>query len=170
MKKTFLTFCFIFLAVVTCNCQSLNSTSKSVDESMEPKLDYCPISLNTTKITYRHHTDSGTAIKTTITIFEDHLVYERRHSRENRNFKYSCEYSKDDFKELILRLSKIQFSVTDGTCHEVGGGGYDYSFESDSGQYLHYDDVSKFTGNYQQVSSLIQQFIEEHQNEKRRFE
>ena len=167
MKRIFVV---LLMAVVTCNCQSMNFTSEYVDTYMESESDSCPILLNTTKITYRHHTNSGTAIKTTITIFEDHLVYERRHSRENFSFKYSCEYSKDEFKELILRLSEIQFSVTDGTCHEFGGSGYDYYFESDSGQYLHYDDVSKFTGNYQQVSSLIQQFIKEHQDGKRIFE
>jgi hypothetical protein len=164
MKKILVTFYFLFLALVTCNCQTLNSTSESIDASMESDLNSCPISLKTTKIIYHEHTNSGVAIYTTITIFEDHLVYERNYARKNHISKYSCEYSKDEFNELIMRLSKVQFSATYVRNHKLGGPGFEYSFESDSGQYLQYNNVSKLSGNYEQVSSLIQKFIEEHKN------
>ena len=76
MKKFLLQFCFVSLGFVTVNCQSRSTTSKPTDASVGLESNSCPISLNTTTITYSHHTNSGIAIYTTIKIYEDHLVWE----------------------------------------------------------------------------------------------
>lgn len=142
------------MGLIVSNCQSRSTTSKS-----------CPISLITTKITYSHHTNSGIAIYTTITIHEDHLVWEYVEARNNCSLIDSCSFSKEEFKELITELSKVQFSAIDTHDYSVGGEGYGYSFESASDQYFYYDNSYKLSGNYSQVSSLIQQFINSHKTD-----
>lgn len=154
MKNIFTIFCFVFLGLIVSNCQSRSNTSYS-----------CPIFLNTTKITYSHHTNSGIAIYTTITIHEDHLVWEYVEARNNCSLIDSCSFSKKEFKELITDLSKVQFSAIDAHDYSVGGEGYSYSFESASDQYFYYDSSYKLSGNYSDASSLIQQFINAHKTD-----
>lgn len=154
MKNIFTILSFVFLGLIVSNCKSSSTTSNS-----------CPISLNTTKITYSHHTNSGIAIYTTITIHEDRLVWEYVEARNNCCLIDSCSFSKEEFKELITDLSKVQFSAIDAHDYSVGGEGYSYSFESASDQYFYYDNSYKLSGNYSQVSSLIQQFINAHKTD-----
>lgn len=44
----------------------------------------------------------------------------------------------------------------------MGGGGYEYSFKTNSKRYLYYDNSCSFSGDYRKVSNLIQKFIEAH--------
>lgn len=165
MKKFLLQFCFVSLGFVTVNCQSRSTTSKPTDASVGLESNSCPISLNTTTITYSHHTNSGIAIYTIIKIYEDHLVWEYDEARNDCSLKDSCKYSREEFEELITSLSKVQFSAIDAHDYSVGGSGYGYSFESASNQYFYYDSSYKLLGNYSDVSSLIQQFIKAHKTD-----
>ena len=166
MKNIILTFCVIFIVVMTSNCQSRTASSKSTDTIMQSESHSCPISLNTTKIIYMHHTNSGIAIYTTIVIREDCLVWEYHEARNDCWLKDSCKYNKKEYEGLIKNLSKIHFSATKiRDLEPVGASGYSYSFESNSNEYLHYNKYYELKGDYGQVSSLIQQFISSHETE-----
>lgn len=122
----------------------------------------CPIKRQTTKISYHHHTNSGMAIYTTVKLYPDYLVWEYNEARNDCRLKDSCRYNKKDFEILVMKLSEIEFSATDLHDHRVGGAGYSYSFVVNGECYLYFDNLYQFSGNYQTVQDLIQQFIKSH--------
>ena len=157
-----MTCCLVFVGIGIAYCQSKLNPSESVNSTKVSKSSGCPISLKTTRIIYQHHTNSGIAIYTTITLGEDCLIWEYDEARNNCSLKDSCKYSKEEFEILVKNLSTIEFSAINNYDYSVGGAGYVYSFESNANRYFYYDSSSKLSGNYRQASSLIQLFIEVH--------
>ena len=164
MKIFILAFCLMFMYIGIGNScsQSKLDPTRSVNSTKVSQSSACPISLKTTKIIYMYHTGSGMAVYTTITLGEDCLIWEYDEARNNCSLKDSCKYSKEEFEQLVKSLSTIEFSAIDTDDDRVGGAGDGYSFESNSSMYLYYDSSYNLSGNYRQVSSLIQQFIEAH--------
>lgn len=145
MRKTFLIFATILMI-----SQSVCSQNR------------CPISSATTKISYHQSTNSGVARYTSFVLYEDSLVWTYTEARNNCSLSDVCRYDKNEFLELVNKLSAIRFSVQTVKHHPIGGGGYSFSFEDRSGRYLLYGNFDKLTGDYRQVSSLIQSFIDTH--------
>lgn len=159
MKKITLAYILMFIGIGLSYSQSSFNSSNDTKESQS---NTHPILPETTKIIYNHHTNSGTAIYTTITLCEDYLIWEYDEARNNCKLRDSCIYNKEEFAALVKRLSTIEFSARYNFLEKYGGEGYSYSFESNSKEYLYYDDSSFLSGNYSQASSLIQNFIEVH--------
>ena len=122
----------------------------------------CPIREETTKITYRHHSNSSMCIYKTVEIYPEYLVWKYKEARNNCYLIDTCRYKKEDYDKLLKELSTIKFSAIDNKRHYVGGSGYSYSFEVDSVRYLFFDESYQFSGDYNKVYCLIQQFIESH--------
>jgi hypothetical protein len=124
------------------------------------------ISEKTTKITYQHHTNSGRAIYTAIQIFKDCLVWKYDEARNNCCLIDTCKYNGDEFNELIKKLAENQIaSFGDCGISKLGGSGFSYSFEINSDIYLKYTNDSELYGDYKEVSTLINQFIELHKTD-----
>ena len=153
MKKLFFTLCAFGMGILT-SCSQLRMKSSS-----------CPISSKTTKITYSQYTNSGEAISTTTTILEDCLIWEYHEIRNNCHLKDSCRFERAAFEELIKDLSTIHFSAKDAHDYSSGGAGYGLSFEANADRYFSYNSSYKLSGDYDHVTSLIQQFIESHKTE-----
>lgn len=124
--------------------------------------DPCPIKKETTKISYRRHTNSGMAITTTVKLYPDYLVWEYNEARNDCRLRDTCRYNKRDFEKLVMQLSKIEFSATDIHDDRVGGAGYSYSFVVNAERYLYFDNLYQLSGDFQTVQDLIQQFIKSH--------
>ena len=130
---------------------------------MEPPQEL--IKSETTKIIYRSSTGSGSAVYTTVELYPDHLVWNYSEARNNCSLKDIRQYKKEEFDELVKELSTIKFSVQDNNRRIIGGGGYEYVFETDSGVYLLFADTFQFSGDYDKVGYLIQQFITSHKTQ-----
>ena len=124
-----------------------------------------PISSETTKITYYHHTNSGIAISTKVEMNEDSLTWEYYEARTGLRLRDTSKFDKNDFTELVNELSLVHFSAKDAHDTSSGGDGYAIAFEQDAKQYFVYNDSYKLAGDYKKVESLILQFIETHKTE-----
>ena len=143
--------------------QMSNSVSTNTKESKTTTPDSCLIKRETTKILYRHHSNSAMCIYKTVEINPDYLVWKYKELRNNCYLIDTCRYKKEDYDKLLKELSTIKFSAKDNEPRRVGGPGYSYSFEVDSVSYLYFDDSYQLSGDYKKVQSLIQQFIQSHQ-------
>ena len=124
-----------------------------------------PISSETTKITYYHHTNSGIAISTKVEMNEDSLTWEYYEARTGLRLRDTSKFDKNDFAELVNELSLVRFSAKDAHDTSSGGEGYAIAFEQDAKQYFFYNDSYKLSGDYEKVETLILQFIETHKTE-----
>ena len=123
----------------------------------------CPIMEETTKITYRHHSNSAMCIYTTVEIYPEYLVWKYEEARNDCYLIDTCCYKKEDYDKLLKELSTIKFSAIHNKYRYIGGPGYRYSFEVDTVSYLYFDDSYQFSGDYDKATTLIQQFIKSHQ-------
>lgn len=133
--------------------------------SQHKRLSDCPIQRGTNKITYSHHTNSGMARYTSIQLFPDSLVWNYTEARNGCSLRDVSRYDRKDFEEMVSRLSEISFAAQDTHDYRLGGSGYGYSFENEKGSYLAFNRTFKFSGNYQEVYSIIQGFIRSHKTE-----
>ena len=159
MNKLFL-LALLALAVVVVAC-SRNSHNNAIATDIG-RGGSRPISAETTKITYYHHTNSGIAISTKVEMNEDSLNWEYDEARTGLRLRDTSKFDKNDFTELVNELSLVRFSTKDTHDTSSGGEGYALSFEKDSNRYFIYNDSYKLSGNYKKVESLILQFIETH--------
>ena len=162
MNKLFL-LALLALAVVVVAC-SRNSHNNAIATDIG-RGGSRPISAETTKITYYHHTNSGIAISTKVEMNEDSLNWEYDEARTGLRLRDTSKFDKNDFTELVNELSLVRFSTKDTHDTSSGGEGYALSFEKDSNRYFIYNDSYKLSGNYKKVESLILQFIETHKTE-----
>lgn len=143
--------------------QISNALSTNRKESTTTTPDSCLIKQGTTKILYRHHSNSAMCIYTTVEIYPEYLVWKYEEARNNCNLIDTCCYKKEDYDKLLKELSAIKFSATRNKYRRIGGPGYSYSFEVDSVRYLFFDDSYQYSGDYNKVQDLLQQFIKSHQ-------
>ena len=122
----------------------------------------CPIKKETTKITFSRHSNSGLAVYSSVTLYPDHLVWSYSEVRNVCSLRDSCSYDREEFERLVKDLSEVRFSAKDSHDHSTGGAGYAYSFETEAGQYFHYNNSFKLSGDYGRAEDLIQQFISAH--------
>lgn len=159
-----LVLCVITFLTIACTRHSETGKSLSADiKNAQSKSN--PISAETTKITYYHHTNSGIAISTKVEICEDHLIWDYHEMRNGCHLKDTCKYDKNDYIRLTNDLSMIRFSAKDAHDTSSGGEGYAFAFEKDSKQYFYYNDTFKLSGDYEQVRTLVLQFIDAHKTE-----
>lgn len=142
--------------------QISNIVSTNTKEFKTTTPDSCLIKRGTTKILYRHHSNSSMCIYKTVEIYPEYLVWKYKEARNDCYLIDTCRYKKEDYGKLLKELSTIKFSAKDNEPRRVGGPGYSYSFEIDSVSYLFFDDSYQLSGDYKKVQCLIQQFIESH--------
>lgn len=123
---------------------------------------FCPISTETTKIIYWWHSGSGSAIYERTMLLEDSLIWKCDKPRQGFSCEQSCKYNKEEFKELVQTLSVIPFFAVDSFNGIDGSAGYGYSFYSDTDKYFGFANDDVLLGDYNQVYSLIRQFIDAH--------
>lgn len=82
----------------------------------------------TTKIIYRHHINSGTAIYTAIQIFKDCLAWKYDEARNNCYLIVTCKYNGEEFNVLIKAAENKIATFGDLGISKVGGLGFSYSF------------------------------------------
>ena len=158
-KSPFWTKCVYFMFVIICGllfCEAYqkngredvsqisNFVSTNTKEFKTTTPDSCLIKRETTKIIYRHHSNSGMCIYTTVEIYPDYLVWKYKELRNDCYLIDTCRYKKEDYDKLLKELSTIKFSAIHNKYHRIGGPGYSYSFEVDSVCYLRFDDSYQF--------------------------
>jgi len=140
-----------------------NAVSTNTKASTTATPDSCLIKQRTTKILYRHHSNSTMCIYTTVEIYPEYLVWKYQEARNDCYLMDTCRYKKEDYDKLLKELSTIKFSAKRNKYHRIGGPGYSYSFEIDSVRYLFFDVSYQFSGDYNKLQDLLQQFIKSHQ-------
>lgn len=121
-----------------------------------------PIKMNTVKITYGTHTNSGIAIHTSYTIHEESLTWDYSEFRNDLTLSDEIKYDKKDFQNLLKALSTVKFRVKPTEYPTCGGGGWSCTFSDNKKCYLSMDDESELTGDYEKVLHLIYDFISKH--------
>lgn len=121
-----------------------------------------PVTMNTVKITYGTHTNSGIAIQTAYTIREESLTWDYSEFRNNLTLSDKIKYDRKDFQNLLKALSKVKFSAKPTSTPTCGGAGWSCTFSDNNKRYLEMDDESTLTGDYEKALRLIHDFISKH--------
>ena len=125
----------------------------------------CPILPGTIKITYATYTDSGTAINKTYEITPTSIVWNYTEYRNNLALTDVLKYDNKEFEKLMKELSSIRFKVKENQYIEAGGEGWGFAFYKNEKCYLSYNVQDKVSGDYEKVTTQIQQFIDNHKTE-----
>ncbi len=149
MKKKVLIIFVFLLSVFVCVSQDLIISCASIKKE-------------TTKISYYHHTNSGVAIYTSVTITPDSLIWNYSEARNGVNLCDVTKYNKTEFLTLIEKLSDTTFFLSGSGDRSVGGSGFSLYFETESGNYLTFDQSQAKSSGSNQVVDLITGFIENH--------
>ena len=124
------------------------------------------ISPNTTKITYKRHTNSGIAIYTTYVITTDSLVWQYHEARNGCFLTDVCRYERRDFDALLKSMESLSITMSTKPYRPgYGGSGWSYSFADAEKNYLYYGKGSEIAGDNKEIESLIQNFIHNHMTE-----
>jgi hypothetical protein len=164
MKRLFQIFLLLLTGLVLCN--SSKSTQKEIDSVSEDQRSSVQESVSVKKetaiIKYRKYSNSGKAIATEYVIYNDSLVWKYTEYRNNFRLQDVVKYNREEFDKLIDNLSRYTFSIerTEPVC---GGGGESFSFSTEAGCYLTFDDSNcELYGDADEVKKLIRQFVHLH--------
>ncbi len=149
MKKNVLIIVAILLAVFVCVIQDLFVSCASVKKE-------------TTRIGYYHHTNSGEARYTSVTITPDSLIWNYSEARNGVKLRDVKKYNRTEYQALIDELSGTTFFLSGSGDNSSGGDGFTFSFENESGYYLMFDQSQAKTRGSYQIVVLITDFIENH--------
>lgn len=165
MKRLFRIFLLLLTGLILCN--SSKSIPKVIDvvseEQMSSKQEPVFVKKETIKIKYVDYSNSGIAIDTQYEIYRDSLIWEYTEHRNDCRLWDVVKYDSKEFERLIDNLSQFTFSVVRRGEPLCGGEGESFSFLSDTGCYLNFDDSScELYGDADEVKRLIRQFVQLH--------
>jgi len=165
MKRLFQIILLLLTGLILCN--SSKSIPKVIDvvseEQMSSKQEPVFVKKETIKIKYVDYSNSGIAIDTQYEIYRDSLIWEYTEHRNDCRLRDVVKYDSEEFEKLIENLSQYTFSVVKREEPLCGGEGESFSFSSDTGCYLNFDDSScELYGDADEVKRLIRQFVQLH--------
>ncbi len=120
------------------------------------------VKTKTTEIFYSYHSNSGIAISTSYYIYPDSLIWDYHEYRNDCHLRDVVIYNPQEFNQLIATLSQIKFSVKGTPDISSGGDGFSYAFFIEKDKYLYFDDTYQSSGDYDKLTTTIDQFISSH--------